>query len=60
MDNTNQLLADAKDRLQTVCYPSADAYYADKDLVRRLEAERAGKNQTETDPIGFWFGSQSN
>jgi hypothetical protein len=58
-DRTKQLIAEANERLNGV-YPSADAYYADKDLVRTLTAQLASKNQTETDPMGFWFGRQSN
>jgi hypothetical protein len=43
-----------------VMYPSADAYYADKDAVRTLEAQAQGKSRRQTDPMGFWYGGQSN
>lgn len=52
-------ISEIRERLEVGGYPSADAYYADKDELRRLTAELAGKRQTETDPMGFWFGMQS-
>ncbi len=59
-------LAECKARLERVRtdpdyrYPSADAYYADKDDVRRLEAKIAGKTASQHDPMGYWYGGQSN
>ena len=47
-------------RLAQGGYPSADAYYADKDDLRRLRAKKLGKREHEIDPMGFWFGRQSN
>jgi hypothetical protein len=54
-------LIEAKARLASgECYPSADAYYQDKDDVRRLEAQKIGKSPRQTDPAGYWYGGQSN
>lgn len=54
-------LIEAKARLASgETYPSADAYYQDKDDVRDLEAKRRGKSPRQTDPMGYWYGHQSN
>lgn len=47
-------------RLAQGGYPSADAYYSDKDDLRRLRAKKLGKTEIEVDPMGFWFGMPSN
>ena len=60
-ENEIRVLDEAKARLASgVCYPSADAYYNDKDTVRELSAKAIGKHGYQTDPMGFWFGRQSN
>lgn len=51
--------AEIKARLANGGYASADDYFADKDLLRQITADRVGKRQTETDPVGFWHGRQS-
>jgi hypothetical protein len=40
--------------------PSAHDYYAEKDRLRRHAAKLVGKTECEYDPMGFWFGQQSN
>lgn len=53
--------AECKVRLASgVTYPSADAYYQDRDAVRTLEAKAKGKSPRQTDPMGYWYGGQSN
>jgi hypothetical protein len=47
-------------RLAAGNYPSPDAYYQDKDLARELAAKAAGMTPDKYDPVGFWFGMQSN
>lgn len=59
--NQAKLLTEAKARLASgVIYPSADAYYADKDTVRKLEAKELGMTPGQYDPVGHWYGRQSN
>jgi hypothetical protein len=41
-------------------YDSPDSYYADKDRLRALSAGLVGKRPGEYDPMGHWFGMQSN
>lgn len=56
-----KFLAECKARLASgKLYPSADAYYADKDDVRALEAKARGMKPYQTDPMGYWYGRQSN
>jgi hypothetical protein len=38
----------------------ADGYYALKDRLRELSGALARKSPLEHDPMGFWFGGQSN
>ena len=60
-ENEQKCLDEAVARLASgVCYPSADAYYNDKDTVRELRAKAQGKFGYQTDPMGYWFGRQSN
>ena len=47
-------------RLQRGRYSHPDDYYGDRDTLRRLQAKLAGKHEHEVDPMGFWFGRQSN
>lgn len=46
--------------LNETFYSSAHGYYAAKDELREAKAERVGKSACEFDPMGFWFGMQSN
>lgn len=39
---------------------SADTYYNLKDESRRLRAGLAQTTELKLDPMGFWFGRQSN
>jgi hypothetical protein len=56
---TRQRIAETQIRLAEGDYPSADAYYQDKDYVRELSAGLVDKKPWEHDPMGFWFGRQS-
>lgn len=52
-------VAELKTNLAKGGYPSADAYYGDKDCLRDLQAALIGTTAMRLDPMGFWFGSQS-
>lgn len=41
-------------------YCSPDAYYDDKDRLRQYEAALVGKTARKYDPMGYWYGMQSN
>ena len=53
-------LEEARKEHEGKCYSSADAYYAAKDHIRALSAALVGKKAWEHDPMGYWFGMQSN
>ena len=55
----NIQLAKVTARLSVGGYPSADAYYADKNEALRLRAGIVNKQPYEVDPMAFWF-QQSN
>lgn len=56
-----KLLDTVKARLASgVIYPSADSYYYDRDLERELEAKARGMSARKADPMGWWYGRQSN
>jgi hypothetical protein len=57
---TRGQMAEIATRLKAGGYPSADAYYWDKDEYWRLKAGLVGKSEREVNPMGFWFGRQSN
>jgi hypothetical protein len=47
-------------RIKQGGYASADDYHADKDDARRLLAKLHSTSECKIDPMGFWFGRQSN
>ncbi len=60
-DRETTLLETCKARLASgVIYPSADSYYWDKEMVQELEAKQRGMTFRQANPMGFWYGRQSN
>lgn len=41
-------------------HSSADAYYDRKDALRQFRAKMANTTESKIDPMGFWYGRQSN
>lgn len=41
-------------------FASADDYYGCRDALRETEAKLRGVSSIAADPVGFWFGCQSN
>ena len=41
-------------------FASADDYYWTRDEYRKAVAKSIGTTEVALDPMGFWFGSQSN
>lgn len=39
---------------------SADTYYNLKDRARKIRAELANTTEAKLDPMGYWFGRDSN
>ena len=57
---TRHQLALVNARLAEGGYPSADAYYSDKDWARELSAGLRNLKPWQYDPMGWHFGMQSN
>ena len=54
-------LAECKARLASgERFASADDYHNCKDDIRSLEAKARGKTASQHDPVGYWYGRQSN
>jgi len=58
---TKLKIAEMEEELRTgLTGRSADAYYQLKDSIREFRAGLVGKKPWEYDPMGHWFGMQSN